>query len=449
MEKIYLNILINNDFLCKIILIFSFGNIQIIYKKIIDFDKQKKYNEYKDNVIVKGDGILTNILDYVKWRGDISFNNSPVNEVDALVFCELAYIHFDDLVSSDISAKGIPFETLADKYYSLHYNKNKLGAIIPTEQIQELLKITASSVRFSTVCVRGFTNEVDTKSEKQFCAMCFDIDKNTTVVTYRGTDDTIIGWKEDFNMAFFTPIPAQKQGQEYLESVILQSPKKTYYVAGHSKGGNLAVYSALTVSDKLQEKIEKVYSFDGPGFRDTFVNQVKDNPVVERVVNILPEGAIIGAIFDLIGEKNYISSRAKGLYQHDGFNWALLAREFTRVKGPSKSSLDFHNNLEKWVSQLSEKEKIQFVDALYKFCTVNESTTLTDIASDKLKFLLGVFKVDEQTRKLFVSSLSKLIFKKESNEKSENSEKEQPTKVPLKDKLSKISAKKDKKKKKK
>ena len=396
--------------------------------------------------IIKGDGFLTNIFDYLKWRGDIGFNDSPLNEVDALIFSELSYIHFDDLVSYDITVKGVPLETLADKYFSLHYDKNKLGAIIPTEQIQELLKMTSASTRFSSVSLRGFVNEVDTKAEKQFCAMCFDIDKNTTVVTYRGTDDTIIGWKEDFNMAFFTPVPAQKRGQEYLENVISQSPKKTYYVVGHSKGGNLAVYASLTVSDKHQEKIEKIYSFDGPGFRDTFVNRVKDSSTVGRVINILPEGAIIGAIFDLIGEKYYITSKAKGLYQHDGFNWGLLGRKFTRVDGPSKSSIDFHNNLEKWVSQLSEKEKIEFVDALYKFCTVNQSTTLTDIASDKLKFILGVFKIDEQTRKSFITSLSKLIFKKDTSENKEAVEPVEAKKTPLIDKLSKIAPKKSAKK---
>ncbi|MBO5313329.1 MAG: DUF2974 domain-containing protein [Clostridia bacterium] len=373
---------------------------------------------------------MANIIDYVKWRGDISFSESPVNVIDSLIFSELSYIPYDDLVTGDIKGKGVPIQVLAEKYFSLNYNKNKLGAIIPTDQILELFTLCASSRRFSTVLVRAFVNEVDTRTEKQFCAMCFDTENNSTVITFRGTDDSIIGWKEDFNMAFFTPIPAQRDSWEYLTSVIENSGKRDFYVAGHSKGGNLAMYSSLTVKDKHQAKIKQVYSFDGPGFKKEFLEKNKDNQVVPKLLTVLPEGAIIGAIFDSIGEIKYIKSNAKGLYQHDAFSWELLGKEFIPVKGPNKTSVDFHKTLEKWVSQLTDKEKVEFVDALYKFCTVNESTTLTDIASDKLKFLIGVLKTDDKTKKTFLSSLNKLImeryFKKE--EKPQKKAKKSPKK---------------------
>lgn len=355
---------------------------------------------------------MSNVIDYVKWRGDISFTESPFNEVDALVFSELSYVHFDDVVSGSFLSKGMPLSALADKFFTLHYDRNKLGAILPTESIIELFKVASQSRRFGDVLVKGFVNEVDIKTEKQFCAMCFVIGNDTTVVVYRGTDDTIIGWKEDLNMAFFTPIPAQKQGEEYLNKVIESGNSSRYFVCGHSKGGNLAIYSSLMAKEECQSKIERVYSFDGPGFKKSFIELVKDNPLLSRVRIICPEGAIIGVIFDPAGECRFVESTAKGLYQHDAFTWELLGTEFVYVVEPAKSSVDFHVTLEKWVENMTDSEKAEFVDALYKFLSVNEATTLSDIASDKFKFLLGVLKTDDKTKKTFLNFMNRLIKEK-------------------------------------
>ncbi len=367
---------------------------------------------------------MANMIDYVKWRGDIAFSESAFNEIDALIFSELSYVPFEDLVPASITSKGIPLSVLAEKYFSLHYDSNKLGAIIPTESIIELFSLTATSSRFSNVCARGFINEIDIKAEKQFSAMCFDIGKNTTVITFRGTDDTIIGWKEDLNMAFFTPIPAQKQAEDYLSSVIIRGNKEHYYVCGHSKGGNLAAYSSLKLNKKLQSRIEAVYNFDGPGFRQSFLESEKSNPITPKLHKICPQGAIIGAIFDSVEDMKYVKSNAKGLYQHDAFTWELLGKDFIYVIHPTKASIDFHDTLNNWVGALTDKERVEFVEALYKLLTANDTATLTDIAANKKGFLKGILKTDEKTKKTFFNLLNKLVkeryFKKDSNKKGTN-----------------------------
>lgn len=369
---------------------------------------------------------MANIIDYVKWRGDISFNDCSFNEIDALIFAELSYVPFEDLVPASIASKGIPLSVLAEKYFSLHYDSNKLGAILPTESILELFRLSASSNRFAEVLARGFVNEIDIKVEKQFSAMCFDIGKSTTVITFRGTDDTIIGWKEDFNMAFFTPIPAQKQAVDYLSSVISRGNKEQYYVCGHSKGGNLAAYSSLKVDKKQQNKIEAVYNFDGPGFRQSFLEAEKNNPITPKLYKICPQGAIIGAIFDSMEDMRYVKSNARGLYQHDAFTWEVLGKEFVDALNPSKASVDFHDTLNSWVGTLSDKERVEFVEALYKILTANDTATLTDIASDKKSFLKGVLKTDDKTKKTFFNILNKLFkekyFKKDSSKKDINND---------------------------
>lgn len=355
---------------------------------------------------------MASMIDYVKWRGDVSFSESPLNAIDALIFSELSYVHFDDLVPSSVIAKGVPLSTLSKKFFSLHYDRNKIGAILPTAEIHSLFKLASESRRFSAVCVKGFINEVDAKTEKQFCAMCFDVGKNTTVVTFRGTDDTLIGWKEDLNMSFFTPVPSQKHAVEYLNSVIRRNERENYFVCGHSKGGNLASYASIKCAPEFQSKIKASFSFDGPGFKKSFVSASKKCPILSRIYKFSPENTIIGAVFHPVESCYYVESNAKGLYQHDAFSWEVLGKGFVLVDSPSKSSLDFHNTLENLVRNMTDAEKIEFVDALYRFLTVNDATTLTDIASDKLKFIFGILKTDDKTKKTVFNLMNRLLKEK-------------------------------------
>ena len=366
---------------------------------------------------------MANIIDYIRWRGDISFSDSPFNEIDALIFSELSYVHFDNLVPEAITARGVRLCSLCEKFFTLNYDQNAKGAVLNTELNVSLLKSAAESHRFSNVLVKGFVNDIDLTEEKQFCAMCFQIDSNTMVVTFRGTDDTIIGWKEDVNMAIFTPIPSQKQGAEYLNNVISSSKAKNIYVCGHSKGGNIATYSALMA--KNQDKITAVYSFDSPGFKKEFAELHKNNQIVNRLYKICPENTVVGTIFDSVEKCKYVISSAKGLGQHDGFSWELLGKEFVYAKGQSKSSRDFHNALDSLMIDMSDEEKLQFSDALYSFLTVNGSSTLTEAFSDKFKLFLGVFKTDEQTKKSLFSFVNRVLkekYFKKGGTKAENAE---------------------------
>lgn len=355
---------------------------------------------------------MANMIDYVKWRGDISFSESPVNVIDVLIFAELSYVHFDDLVPSSIVDKGISLSNLSQKYFSLHYNKTKIGLILPTEEINTLFKLAAESRRFSSVMAKGFINEIDLKSEKQFCAMCFDIGKNTTIVAFRGTDDTLIGWKEDLNMSFFAPVPSQKQAVEYLNSVISNNERGRYYVCGHSKGGNLASYATIKCDSVVQSKIIASFSFDGPGFKKAFVRTAKKCPILSKIYKFVPENTLIGAIFHPVESCYYVESNAKGLYQHDAFSWEVMGKSFVFVDSMAKSSVDFHNSLENLVQDMTDSEKIELVDALYRFLTVNEATTLTDIASDKIKFILGILKTDDKTKKTVFNLMNRILKEK-------------------------------------
>ena len=352
-----------------------------------------------------------NLFHYLKWRGDLTFDKDPINEVDALIFTELSYIPLDKLVYRDHQKKGYSLSYLATEFFDLYSEDTKLGAILPSSDIFQTFKAAAATPRFKDVEVRGYINLIDKEKQQQFCAMCFDIDEETTFVAFRGTDDTLIGWKENFNMAFFTPIPAQTEAKEYFERVSSHTKRK-FYIGGHSKGGNLAIYAGLMANEKQKKKILQIYNFDGPGFRRQFTDSITDEETVNKIHNVLPEGTIIGAIFETVGKCEFVRSFARGLYQHDAFSWSVLGKSFVRVKHVSKGSLEFHDLLDKWVAKMTDEEKMEFVDAFYKICTANELSTLTQIASNKLKFIVNILKAEEKTKKVIYKAFSLLIKEK-------------------------------------
>ncbi len=363
---------------------------------------------------------MSNLIDYIKWRGDISFDVDAFNEIDGLIFAELTYIPFEFILEDN--EKGETLNHLAKKFFSKPTGEIKMGTIIPENNIRETFKLAAYSERFKNVKLKNYVSILSKEEEKQFCGMCFEINKEYSCVAYRGTDDTLVGWKEDFNMSFNTPIPAQLESVEHLNSIGIKARKKLY-VCGHSKGGNLASYASLFAEPKVKKKIINIYSFDGPGFRSEFLKEINDEEIKSKTVKFLPQSSVIGMIYDPVGTCVYIKSLGKGMYQHDAFNWQVLCNKFETIESLDKTSIEVHDLLNKWTASMSKEERVEFVEALYKLVTVNDSATLSDIASDKFKFILGIIKSDGKTKKVFLSAINRLIkekyFKKEEKKPKE------------------------------
>ena len=368
---------------------------------------------------------MSNMIDYIKWRGDISFETDPLNEIDSLIFCEIAYIPLEKVIKDN--TKGETIEVLAKRLAQLPEEETKIGAIIPEKDIKELFYLAGNSQRYKNIRIKWFVNNVCKKAEKQFCAMTFVIDKEYYYVAYRGTDDSIIGWKEDLNMAFNTPIPSQTEGVEYLTE-IGEKTRKKIYVGGHSKGGNLAAYSAMFTSDKTKKKIVSVHSFDGPGFMPEFLKTIDDEETKGKIKKYLPQGSIIGMIFDPLGACEIVKSKGKGMYQHDAFNWEILGKSFVNETELLKSSINFHDILLNWTLSMEPNERAECVGAFYKLMTVNEAATLTDIASGKMKFILGVLKTDGKTKKILFSAINKLLKQRRKNKQLKTQEQIPPKK---------------------
>ncbi len=349
---------------------------------------------------------MPNVFDYLNWRGDLTFDKAEPNEIDALIFSELSYIPFEDVVPNLDSGSSVTLKEASKEFFDRHGEKFSLGAILPSD-ILVLLKRTAESARFSSVLLWGYKSETCIDAEKQFSAICFSFDK-LTYVTYRGTDDTIIGWKEDLNMSLFTPIPSQKDGVEYLEQISKKTHDKII-VAGHSKGGNIAVYSALNCSEKLYKRIQAVYSFDGPGFMEEYISAYKNKEIVNRIKTILPSKSVVGRIFDIIGDYQIVKSSNKGIQQHDAFTWQTLGPSFVSIPCFEKPSDNFHELLKAWVAKMPIEDRHEFVNSFYKMITSSDASTLTDITNKKFKFIIGLIKSEGSNKKVLIDAAFKLI----------------------------------------
>lgn len=347
-----------------------------------------------------------NVLGYIRWRGDLSFENDPINEIDALIFSTLSYVPFDGIAPELEKDEKITLKDAADKFFAINGEKINLGAFIPSD-VLELLREASKSTRFSKVELWGYVNEVCKDAEKQFSACCFSYGK-TTCVVYRGTDDTLVGWKENLNMALFTPIPAQREGAKYLND-ISKKTKDKLILTGHSKGGNVAVYSAINVSARLQKRIEHVYSYDGPGFMDEYISTVNTEAMAGKITAIVPNCGYVGRIFNVIGKYKIVKSNDKGAQQHNMFLWHIYGPSFVIVDSFDKSSDNFHDLLEIWVEKTPLEDRHEFVESFYKVLTSSEASTLSEITNQKFKFVRGLIKAEGSNKKVVFDAIFKLI----------------------------------------
>ena len=237
---------------------------------------------------------MGNIMDYISWRGDLSFEQSQFNEVDNLILACFSYVNLDG-ISAVTKQKGIGLKKLTKEFMKLHTMKELEADKSFIRLAPFMMMEMAKSVRFGKCVVRNYVNDIVTEAEQQFAAMEIVLEDGTSYVSFRGTDDTIIGWKEDFNLSTGV-VPAQKRAIEYLQK-ISEHTDGMLRVGGHSKGGNLAIYGSV-MCKSAHEKILEIYSNDGPGFSREFQELPEMKEMMPKIIRIIPEYSIIGTLLE-------------------------------------------------------------------------------------------------------------------------------------------------------
>lgn len=364
------------------------------------------------------------MLEYIREYGEYTFTEKPVTEVDSLIFCQLSYLKFDGLVPwLTENKKSVTLQAIRE-----HADYDKLFADERYEKVNRML-FTAmlSSKRFRGIRLNCYINIVETEWETQFSAVTVILDDNSLYLAYRGTDETIIGWKEDFNMAFLDPVPGQSFSVKYMNMVTGRLHQR-FYTGGHSKGGNFAVYAALNCSEAVRERILRIYNHDGPGFRPEVLKRLDYAAIEEKISKTLPHSSLVGMLFSPADEKyTVVESKTFGLLQHDPFTWLVADDHFVKVKEVYKSRKFTDGTINEWILSMSQEQVKTFVDTLYQVISASQAGTLIDFTADWKKSMMGVLtalkEVDEETREMLKTIVKSLFDMAKERMKTELSEK--------------------------
>lgn len=357
---------------------------------------------------------MANMIDYLDWRGDLSLSQSPFNDVDSLILCQLVYMKFDNVLTEDryhqLTVLSDAVKTLLTQ---LDGGETLADNLIPnTKYDRRFLAALASSRRFGPMHLTRYVNRIDYEEQKQFSAFTVLTGDSCAYVAFRGTDDTLIGWKEDFNMSFMTPVPAQKEAVEYLESVAADYPE-SFRVGGHSKGGNLAVYASAFCDPAIQDWILNVYSNDGPGFDGQVLKSEGYGRIRKRIHTFVPQSSIIGMLLEHEESYTVIHSTEVGLMQHDPYSWEVCGPDFIRLETVDEGSRLIDETLHAWISGIDYSQKEKFVDALYNLLTASEFKSTAEFTKEGLKSIATLLKtmthLDDGTRKLILSTMTSLF----------------------------------------
>lgn len=340
---------------------------------------------------------MDNLFSYLKWRGDLEFSCLPFNIEDQLILSTLIYVNFGPFIKEGecLTIKEASERVLAVPYKAENFRvKNDF----------KLLEAIVKAPRFSSLYISDVEEHFDTGS-RQFFAFTVHL-KRAKLIVFRGTDNTVTGWKEDFAMAYEDEVPSQRDALKYLMRVARRY-RGSLVIAGHSKGGNLAVYAAVNASDVVKKRILKVYNNDGPGFNEHNRTCQMVHGMDDRIVTIVPSSSIIGMLMCHSSDYLVVDSSARLIFQHDPYSWVFDGPCFKYLPERSQDSIVFESVISSWLKDASRKEREVFVDAAYKCFS---AMGIDSFAGNSLEILFRAPEMIKQYKAL--SNDEKKVMKK-------------------------------------
>jgi hypothetical protein len=359
------------------------------------------------------------IMDYLEWRGDLSLSKDPLNDVDTLILALLSYLPLKDIVPGIESYKTISLKEAAQQYFSkflpIEDKPTMINATASSSfdsEVEALFRKAASSPRFEEIRLSSFEENVDYVIGRQFAAVTYTIKKPEykKVIAFRGTDSSVVGWKEDFELAYMEQIPAQESACKYLERTISMFSSK-FIVCGHSKGGNLAMYAGSHFNAARHNKLTKIINFDGPGFDFSIVQREPFQQYEHKIINYIPGESMVGLLLDSVGKRLVVSSEARFVFQHNALNWEVDRTQF--IQGSlSNIALLLEHTLKTWLKKISISEREIFLEALFEILGASEGNAIKLDAQENLQQLKIVLrkysKLDKETRGLLTQVFESL-----------------------------------------
>jgi len=355
---------------------------------------------------------MANILDYLAWRGDLDFSQFPFNPVDNLILSQLSYLPMDGIVGSPDIKESVNLGAAMEKVEEKLKITEDIKSLFMYKDDPKLPAALYSSRRFENCRLFGFVNHVDSDREIQFCAVCIYTGDGSCFISFRGTDFSLIGWKEDTNMSFKETIPAQIEAVNYLEkmSFTIKGPIR---LGGHSKGGNLAVYAASKCDKKVQQRITEIYSNDAPGFHTKILESDGFARIKTRIQSLIPQGSVVGKFLEHGCDYKVVKSTQVGLLQHELYSWEVTHNDMVYVDDVSVGSRFVDKTLREWIGNLDNEKREQFFDALFTLIFATEAKSVVELERSRLKaagrMIKTLGKFDMPTRRLIRSTMLELF----------------------------------------
>ncbi|MDO5434995.1 MAG: DUF2974 domain-containing protein [Clostridia bacterium] len=336
---------------------------------------------------------MTNMMDYLAWRGDVPFSASPWNETDALIIAVVSYLNFDGVDNE----RGMTFRELKECGALRPGNGGSFAAR------RALFEAAAETERFGGCRIHYFFALTDEALKTQFSAMCVDVGDGTVCVAYRGTDNTIIGWREDFNMMCRCPVPAQEAAVLYLENAC-RNIRMPVRITGHSKGGNLAVYAAACAAPETRDRVLDVWTYDGPGMAKIVFDSVGYREAAPKIRAFVPQTSIFGMLMCHPETYTVVVSDASGLAQHDPFTWKVTGSRFGTAEEIDSTARVIDETLHEWLAGSTLEQREVFVETLFRLMGSTQAITLSELRGDRMKnmakMLAASLDIDPETRRV-------------------------------------------------
>lgn len=349
------------------------------------------------------------ILGFLREYGDITFDEMGLSEADSLILCQLAYLKFDGMVPGFMEDKeGVTLYDLSVSPARERLFSDERHAV----DNRELFGLLAGGKRYSNLRLNYYVNMIEKKEESQFSAITYMTENGIYYIAFRGTDETIVGWKEDFNMAFISPVPGQYYSARYINEAAKRFDGR-FYVGGHSKGGNLAVYAAMNCNRAVQDRIIRIYDMDGPGFRPAVLEKDGYGEVEERVSKFIPHSSLVGILLEWNMHFEVVASKNFGLLQHDPYSWLFDGTRLVRVDDIYEKRRMMGNALNEWILSLDEKQLRTFTETLFAVIGASEAEDINELTLEWKKSIymsIAVMReIDEETRDILKEMFKSLL----------------------------------------
>lgn len=364
---------------------------------------------------------MAHLIDYLEKVENLTFDQEPLNILDKVCINEIGYLTYEKWLTASDLKKPINLHDFAEgKELNPDYS------FMVTKERVELAEAIVRSRRFASLSLSNYRSVLDKEVEKQFAAMIFSLSElDYHQLVFRGTDDSVIGWKEDFQLTYSREIPAHRSAMTFLEDH-LPNLSGRITVSGHSKGGNLALYSAVQSSTALREKIAELLLLDSPGLMKSLLEKPSYQELKAKMIVIRPQDSVVGVMLYWDRPAQLVAAEGIGFAQHNALTWEvdLAANDFAYEDQPTELSQRLEETFQEWIETLPNQELKQVCDLVFDTILDSGIESLDDIGIQALpqigQMLQEFGNLSDKQKKVLQDGFNQLlwIFWKSGNKKS-------------------------------